>query len=831
VLLAAAILLLHLAPPVDAPVSARVHPTQDTIVVDGRLDEPAWARAPEHALERQKVPHYGAAVSLPTRWRALIHERSLYLAIRCEVTAEVPMIARRTRRDRPVESDRVTIDIDSRGQGIDAFHFEVTAGGSIVDGIRYNDTKIDLLWDAIWWAEVVTDAGGYTVEIEIPLEILRRPEDATAPVGIQIRRYITARGETDEWAATPRDGSQEVSRYGRLAGLVLPKRRLTVDLLPYLGFGPRIETGTGAPPGVIARGGADLKLRLGSDLTLDTTALPDFGNVEADTAVLNLTTLEVRFPEKRPFFLEGFDVLETPLGVFYTRRIGSLAGTTAGTALRQPLPARVLTASKLVARLNSRWSLAALAAVTQFQDTLVRDNEAGLTAPRRVLPTYLYGVLRARYALPHAGFLGVMVTSRTGFDRGPGAPWTTCPDGHAPVRGTCFADSYVVSADARVRSRTGMWVGTAQVLGTFRVGGTPEVGLDGNELAAGDKGGAALGMVEKTGGRVIGALRYEWDGRDADWNAVGFLPQPNRHAGRLDLAFQTLRPHGPVLEDRWQLEVFERFTLAGLPNGSGYQFNYRARWRSFWRSFTEVHLRPSYFDIRELRDGTPVQRAGLVGLEQEFTSDSRKPVIADMVGLWQQRRGSYRLDGELNVDVNIREALQLRVGLSGTLDRGEVRWVETDLDAGVFRLGRLDARALGVLFRVNYTITARLELQAYAQIFGVGTRYGDRYTAPVDASRVLLGALQPDSLAPAVRETEALVAANIFLRWEYTRGSNLWLVFSRNQLDELDPTGTGRISFHRLGALPAAYLIMAKATVLIGHRGQLRRARARRASP
>jgi Domain of unknown function (DUF5916) len=373
--------LLFLAPTPVAP-RVRAVPTEAPIVIDGRLDEDAWATATPERIGHQKLPHYDDGPRQPTSFRVLTAGSALYLGIRCERAEGIPIVARRTRRDRAIESDRVTVDIDSRGLAIDAFHFEVTAGGSIVDGIRYNDTKIDTQWDGVWSAAVSQDADGWTAEIEIPFSALRRPDRSEAPIGLQIRRYSTGLGETDEWARTPRDGSREVSRYGSLQGVDLG-RTLAFGFLPYFAYGLSAERGTGVAPSLVRRGGADIKLRVGSDLTIDATALPDFGNVEADTAVVNLTTLEVRFPEKRPFFLEGTDVLSTPLELFYSRRIGSLAGTTAGNPVAASRPARTLAAVKLLARAGSRWTFAGLGAVTQAQDVVVRDATAGLAAPQR----------------------------------------------------------------------------------------------------------------------------------------------------------------------------------------------------------------------------------------------------------------------------------------------------------------------------------------------------------------------------------------------------------------------------------------------------------------
>lgn len=803
--------LLSLALGGEPGTTASATTANETVEIDGRLDEAAWDDAPAHAVEHQKLPHYDDPPRQPTSFRVLATGSAIVVGIRCERAGLLPIIARRTRRDRAIESDRVMVDIDSRGLGIDAFHFEVTAGGSLVDGIRYNDTKIDLQWDGVWTAATTVDDDGWTAEIEIPFAALRRPANSTTPIGFQVRRYATALGETDEWARTPRDGSREVSRYGSLVGVEL-RRTIALGILPYVALGVQAERGTGSSPALVHRYGVDAKLRVGSDLTVDVTALPDFGNVEADTAVVNLTTLEVRFPEKRPFFLEGTDVLSTPLDLFYSRRIGSLSGTTVGTALQRTHPARVLVATKLLARAGARWTFAGLGAVTEAQELVVRDAATGLAAPQRVLPTFIYGLVRARVGLRNGGFVAATAATRTAIDRGVLSPWTTCADGAPAAHGRCFADVHAFSADLRLRDRSGVWVGTAQGIATYRRGGTPLVGLDGNVLASGDAGGAVYAAIEKTGGTVIGDATYQWLGRDADWNAMGFLPQPNRHTVRVDLGFQDLVPKGPVLEQRWQVEVFERFTLDGLPNGSGYQLNHRARWRSMWKSFVELHWRPSYWDIRETRDGTPYQRAGLLGLELEMTSDTRRKVIAETILYGQGRTTGPHVEGELNVDFNPIEAVQMRLGLTGTADHGEPRWTGTDLDAGAYRFARLHADAIGLVGRLNVTLVGRVELQAYAQVLGVQTAWREPSATSLDNARILLRELERVDSPPPPGEREAIVVANVFLRWEYRTGSNLWLVFTRNPVASVFDDGTGRVDLRRAVMLPASWLAMVKLT-------------------
>jgi hypothetical protein len=795
------------------------------ITVDGKLDDGAWAEAPVHDLGHQKEPHGGQDASLPATWQAVVVGKVLYVGVRCEA-GDIAVIARRTRRDRAVESDRVTVDIDTRGRGQDAFHFEVTAGGSLVDGVRYNDTVLDLQWDSYWDAEVSVDDEGWTAEFEIPLRLLRRPPGETQPINIQVRRYISKLGETDEWSPTPRDKSREVSAYAPVVGLILPRKRAALDLLPYLTGGAKIET-PGGTFSTIQRGGFDAKLQIGSDVTIDVTAYPDFGTVEADTAVFNLTPVEVRFPEKRPFFLEGTDVLSTPLELFYSRRIGSLTGTTAGVALKTPPPAPVLAAAKLLARAGRHWSFAGLVATTGRQSVDVQIPDTYLTSPQRVAPTYLYGVLRIRRELPHGGYVGMIGSSRTSFERGPLQPWTTCPDGGQPVRKSCFADVYALGPDLRLRSRNSQWVGTAQLVGTFRYGGTPQVFLDGIKVESGEFGASTVAGVEKVGGRVIGNLRHEWYGRNADWNATGYLPRPNHHAIRGQIGLQNLTPHGKVFEDRWQLEYFQRLSLDGLNMGSGYQVNHRARWKSFWYSFVELHYRPRYYDNREARDGTPFQRTGLLGLELTLNSDPRRVVVGGFDGVYQQRWNSFLIDQTFNLDFNVFGALQWRLGVTATVDRGEPRWVETDFDNGVYRIARLYAHALGLLTRANYTITPKLELQLYAQLLGVGTIHGQGYLAAIGADRIELATLVKDPNFIHHGETEALLVANLFLRWQYAPGSNVYLVATRNQVDPFKrefraladvthPNGNGWLDYRSVGHTPASYTFLVKATVLLG---------------
>src|SRR5262249_40805554 len=192
--------------------------------------------------------------------------------------------------------------------------------------ILFNDTDSSSDWDENWDARTARTEHGWSAEFRIPLRILRFARLPVQDWGFQARRYISARQETDEWSFIPRTQAGEVSRYGRLDNLVGLTPRSPLELRPFVLGRVRVRD---AVSDMIASGtdatgsaGLDIKWHASQSLTLDASFNPDFAQVEADQLILNLTTFETYYPEKRPFFLEGIDTFATPMQVLYTRRIG-----------------------------------------------------------------------------------------------------------------------------------------------------------------------------------------------------------------------------------------------------------------------------------------------------------------------------------------------------------------------------------------------------------------------------------------------------------------------------------------------------------------------------
>ena len=284
------------------------------VVVDGRLDDEVWLRATPATEFTQIDPDEGKPATEATELRIAYDDNALYVGARL-MDKEPGRIARQlARRDQDAEADSFMIFLDPHHDHLTGASFAVSAAGVQSDATVFNDTSMDQSWDAVWQSAVAVDETGWTVEMRIPFSQLRFPSAARLTFGINATRYIQRKKEQVWLVRVPKTESGLASRMGHLEGLdgVSPHR--TVEFLPYaLSRAEFIERDSAADPfNDGARGfagaGVDLKYRISSNLSLDGTINPDFGQVEVDPAVVNLTAFETFFDEKRPFFIEGANI-------------------------------------------------------------------------------------------------------------------------------------------------------------------------------------------------------------------------------------------------------------------------------------------------------------------------------------------------------------------------------------------------------------------------------------------------------------------------------------------------------------------------------------------
>jgi hypothetical protein len=308
------------------------------ISIDGKLDEAAWQAATPITDFKQFDPQEGQPATEKTEARILIDDDAVYVGMRMFDSEPSKIQSQLARRDESIEGDLVEVTFDSFHDHLSAVIFRLSAGGARRDATISPNGNQDNSWDAVWEGHTTVDAKGWTAEFRIPLSQLRYNRNVTEQVwGLQLGRKIARKAEIDQFSYTPKSQQQGINRYGHLAGLGNLRSVRKIELVPYvLAKNDNPAAAEGDPfhkknelkPGA----GLDAKIGLTSNLTLDATFNPDFGQVEVDPAVVNLSAFETFFPERRPFFVEGSSIFSfgdmrsqnnsNGFTFFHTRRIG-----------------------------------------------------------------------------------------------------------------------------------------------------------------------------------------------------------------------------------------------------------------------------------------------------------------------------------------------------------------------------------------------------------------------------------------------------------------------------------------------------------------------------
>jgi hypothetical protein len=810
--------------------TTRMVRTQVAPRIDGRLDEPAWQTAPADARFVQNFPLPNQPPSEVTELRLLYDDRALYVGIRAHDTNPSAIVERLTRRDRDNDADQIMIGIDSRFDRVSAYHFGVNVSGVLVDALRFNDTDFSTDWDGVWNAAVSRDQGGYAVEMEIPWSSLRF-EGSSPVLGLQVRRFLARNKETDEWVHIPRTAGAEVSRYGRLVGATgLGPTRL-VQISPYVAA--RSTLGHGAGPDqdleLVPNGGVDLKVGLSSSLTLDATVNPDFGQVEADQVQLNLTTLELFFPEKRPFFLEGIELFAQPLQQFYTRRIGRTPPAVRlveGETLESAADAgRIFVASKVTGQLNRRFSIAAIDALTSAQEASVRKAD-GSVAEREVEPLANYGIVRVRGESGNSS-VGLTATAVNRFEAAPTE--RNCKEG-IETRERCTRDAYALGADARLFTRDGAWGLHLQGIVSHLEHGPARTLPDGTVVVSGDSGVAYQVSGGKFGGDLFTfGARYVAFSPAFEINDVGFNPQANIQRVGGVFTLRSTRPLGPTLERSLEMFSGNRLTFAGVRLSSSVGGAMSTQLANFWTLRAGGGYTLEGLENRETRDGALVERPAYWFWDAKVETDSRRRVKAELsVEGATREAGAYHF-GQATLFFKLFSQLELDVTPRVTQSYGDYRFYTKEAQPGgasVYRFAALEATSYDLTLRGTYTFTPRLTLQAYAQLFVAAKHYSDfrSILAVGERPRLRVSAFQREMCAhptsgvcePTEDDREGSINANVVLRWEYRPSSALMAVYTRQETQAAyDPKeGIGASSLSAFGSGSAVDQLLVKLTYL-----------------
>ena len=347
-----------------------------TLRIDGHITEEAWNHAEPAADFVQYLPNEGEPATEHSEVRVLYDDAALYVAFRAYDSDSGAIVSQLTRRDQESYSDWVLVAIDSYNDRRTAFQFGVNPRGVKRDVYRFDDTREDADWDAVWDVKTSVNDEGWTAEFEIPLSQLRFSRADEQTWGIQFMRRVARKNESSFWAPLASQDSAMVSKFGELRGLNEVKPRPRLEVAPY--SMTRLQRAPHDPNDPFyeendtsATLGMDVKYGVAGNLTLNVTVNPDFGQVDADPAQVNLSDFESFFLERRPFFLEGSNILDFEIGdgdrLFHSRRIGRAPQGRAdprGGYVDHPDVTTIRSAEKLSGKTDSGWTIGLLHAAT-----------------------------------------------------------------------------------------------------------------------------------------------------------------------------------------------------------------------------------------------------------------------------------------------------------------------------------------------------------------------------------------------------------------------------------------------------------------------------------
>jgi hypothetical protein len=702
------------------------------------------------------------------------------------------------------------IIVDSYHDRRTGFEFFVNASGVKFDAAMYDDGNEDEAWDGVWDVGTRIDSLGWTAEFRIPLSQLRYGTQRQHTFGIAILRDIFRYNQRTAWPQIRPSRSGFVSQFGEVTGLddLGAPRRL--EAAPYLVArnDSRVVDGDFSRRSDVTVGG-DLKYRVAPNVTLDATVNPDFGQVESDPAVLNLTAFESFFDERRPFFVAGrglfrFDVNCTAVndcgtgeGLFYSRRIGrtpQLAGTYGDDTSQQPTT--ILGAGKLTGRLPGGLTIGALDAYTE---------RATGRADTTFEPGTNYGVLRIRQDL-HGGnttFGGMLTAVNRSLDSYSSAYLhRSAYVGAADFRHRFLKNNYQVSGSLAL-SRV---AGSASAILATQTGAVhyyqrADAGLPLDSTRTFLAGDAEAITFAKVGGQhLMFQTSYQRRSAGFEINDLGYLRRADQQTWSTWAGFFDRHQRKLYNRFQWNNNWWQYWTTGGLPQERAYNTNTHITFRNNW----SFHLGSTFgqlgttYDDRAARGGPAIRQDPYVAPWMGINGDDRKPLVPYLwVNYWRGDAGHSRslsLSPELNLKVASRFNSALSVNWSR--NRNDTQWYGKYGSAAAphYTFARLDQSTVGVTLRLNYTFTPDVSLQVYAQPFvSKGTysdvrelsatpraaRYADRYQPYGDASVA-------DN--PGGFNYKAF-NSNVVFRWEYRPGSTLFVVWSQGRQGSVGAEG------------------------------------------
>ena len=812
------------------------------VKLDGIPDEAAWNSVEWAGDFIQYQPNEKAPPSEQTFFKALYDEKYLYLAYRCIDAAPDSIVRRMGRRD-DFPGDWVEVNIDSYHDLRTAFSFTISVSGVRGDEfISNNGDDWDDSWNPIWYAKTHINEKGWTAELRIPLSQLRYGNEPEKTWGLQVQRRIFRREERSTWQYIPQRAGGWVSFFGELKGLKNIPAQKQVEIAPYVVAqtarykkeeGNPFATGTDSK----ISAGVDGKVAVTSDLILDFTINPDFGQVEADPSQVRIDGFQNFFGERRPFFIESRNIFNYQLTgsaaggdydsdlLFYSRRIGGrphgYPDLRNGEYAKMPDNTSILGAAKFSGKTKNGWSIGILEAITEREKAEISGINGDRKEVVEPLTSYFVGRLQKDIDAGNTVLGGII----TAVNR---EPYLGSFLHRAAYSGGLDFIHYWSNRAWYYRGN----VILSQVQGTpeaiyntqtsfehlFQRSNIREASVNPNRTSlTGTAGTFRFGKTGGKGGRMGQVLRFEtgftWRSPELELNDIGFMLTSDEinHFAWAGMFFQ--QPFSVFRNARISYNHWSRWDFGGQFLYQAFNVNTHGLFRNNWGAGIGLDWNPYEVSNNALRGGSSLRKPAGMGTWAYINSDSRKKIYAslNLNDAWGFDNTVAYKEVSMGITVQPLDALNISLSPSySTFFRRQDQYIAQASFGGIDRIivGEVSQKTLRLTLRVNYNITPDLTLQYYGQPFitrplfdhyawvrdPLNASYEERFRKftpeeirfndgvyEVDENRD--GAVDYTFEDPDFNFVQ--FRSNLVVRWEYKPGSELYLVWSQGNTPDV----------------------------------------------